>query len=121
MSEKKVGIDSTILIMETMVAIGTDIGKALDDRKLSLAESLAMVKHAPALLGMIKAAPQLPAELKDLDADEREAVVAHFCEKFDLPNEQIELRVERLFSVAVNLSVEIVEIIDIVKEFRAKD
>jgi hypothetical protein len=56
----------------------------------------------------------------DLDDAERTEIVAHFADKFSLPNDEVEQRVERLFGVAVNLAREAVEVAAIVKEFRAK-
>jgi len=118
--KKQVGIDSTVLILETMLEIGTDISKALEDHKFSATEALAMVKHIPALLGMIKAAPQLPAELKDLDSDEREQIVAHFAAKFELTDRDAEARVELLFRSVIVLATEVVHVVETVKTFKAK-
>lgn len=116
----QVGIDSTILTLETVIEIGSDIAKALEDRKLDLGESLALVKHIPSVVSLIKGAPQLPAELKDLSAEEREAIVAHFAEKFDLTDDTAEARVEQLFRTVVVLAAETVAVIELVKEFRQK-
>jgi hypothetical protein len=118
---KQIGIDSTILTMETAIEIATDIGKALDDKKLSLSESLAMVKHIPSVISLIKGAPQLPAELKNLSADEREVIVAHFADKFDLADDAAEARVEQLFRTVVVLAAETVAVIDLVKSLRTKE
>jgi hypothetical protein len=117
---KQVGIDSTILTLETVIEIGADIGKALEDRKLDLGESLALVKHIPSVISLIKGAPQLPAELKDLSAEEREAIVAHFAEKFELADKEAEARVEQLFRTVVSLATETVAVIELVRAFRAK-
>ena len=84
-----------------------------------LEDLLTNTMFSPAAIGAIKVAPDLPGELMDLDDEERKQIVAHFADKFDLPNDEIEQRVERLFSVAVNLSVEVVAVIGIVKDFRA--
>jgi hypothetical protein len=116
----QVGIDSTILTLETVIEIGADIGKALEDRKLDLGESLGLVKHIPSVVGLIKGAPQLPAELKDLDAEEREAIVAHFADKFDLADDAAEARIEQLFRTVVSLATETVAVIELVKDFRQK-
>jgi hypothetical protein len=116
----QVGIDSTIMTLEVAIEIGADIAKALEDRKLDLGESLGLVKHIPSLVSLIKGAPQLPAELKDLDAEEREAIVAHFAEKFELADKEAEARVEQLFRTVVVLAAETVAVIELVKEFRQK-
>jgi hypothetical protein len=119
MSTDPNGVRSIIIVMDTILDIGTDIAAALDDKKLSISEGLSFSKHIPGAIAAIKAAPDLPGELKDLDAAEREEIIAHFAGKFDLPNDQIEDRVEKLFAVAVNLSIEVVAIVDVVKAFRA--
>lgn len=121
MDTKKAGIDGIVTVMDTILDVGMDIAKAMDDKKLSLPETIALSKHIPGAIGAVKAAPDLPAELLDLDNEEREQIIAHFAEKFDLPNDEVEKRVERLFRVAVNLSVEIAEVVEIVKDFRADD
>lgn len=120
MSESKAGIKNIITVMETVLAVGSDIGSAMTDGKLTLAETLALSKHIPGAIGAIKAAPDLPAELSDLDDEERAQIIAHFADKFDLPNEELEQRVKRLFGIAVNFSKQIVETVALVKAFRSK-
>jgi hypothetical protein len=121
MSEIKAGITHIITVMETVLAVGSDIAGSLTDGKLTLSETLALSKHIPGALSAIKAAPDLPAELSDLDEDERAQIIAHFADKFTLPNDELELRVERLFGIAVNLSEQIVETVGLVKAFRSKE
>jgi len=120
MSEPKVGIDHVIIVMDFVLAVGTDVAVALDDKKLSLSEALSLSKEIPGAIAAIRAAPDLSAELADLDDEERAQIIAHFAEKFSLPNADIEQRVEKLFSIAVNLAEQIVETVALVKEFRAK-
>jgi hypothetical protein len=119
-AKEKVGIESLLELMDAVLAVGADVTVALDDGKLSLTESLGLAKHVPGILRAVKAAPGIPGELMDLDDAERTEIVAHFADKFSLPNDEVEQRVERLFGVAVNLAREAVEVAAIVKEFRAK-
>jgi len=117
----KSGIEHIVVVMDSVLAIGTDIAVAMEDGKLSLAEILGMSKDLPGAIGAIKAAPDLPAELSDLDDAERDQIIAHFADKFELPKHEVEQRVERLFRVAVNFAEQIAETIAIVKEFRKQN
>jgi hypothetical protein len=121
MEQRKAGIDGIVVVMDLILDIGTDIAAALEDKKLSLPETIALSKHIPGAIGAIKAAPDLPAELADLDDEERAQIIAHFAERFSLPSAEMEQRVERLFGVAVNFGEQIVETVELVKEFRAKE
>ena len=121
MSTDPKGIKSIIVVMDTILDIGADIAAAMDDKQLSLSEGLSLGKHIPGAIAAIKSAPDLPGELQDLDDEERAEIISHFANKFDLPNDQIEARVEKLFAVAVNLSIEVVEIVGVVKAFRSKE
>lgn len=121
MSEnEKVGIDHIITVMDGILAIGTDLATALEDGKLSMVETIGLSKNIPAAIAAIKAAPDLPAEIRDLDDEERAQIIAHFSEKFDLPNDELEQRVEKLFAISVNVAEQAVEIVGLVKEFRKK-
>ena len=122
MSEEKakLGTKSIVVVMDAVLAIGTDIHDAMADGKITLPEILGMSKDLPGAISAIKAAPDLPGELADLDDAERDQIIAHFAEKFSLPNADVEQRVERLFRVAVNFAEQVAETVAIVKEFRAK-
>jgi hypothetical protein len=119
--DSKAGIQSIITIMDTVLAVGIDVAAALNDKKLSFAETLGMSKHIPGAIAAIKVARDLPAELSDLDDAERTEIIAHFAEKFDLPSDELEQRVERLFGIAVNLAEQIAETVELVKDFRSKE
>ena len=118
MSEK-VGIVNTIVVMDALLSVGGTIAEGLqDDGKFGIADSIKLAKNIPETLSAIHAAKEMPTELRDLDDEERAQIVAHFADKFDLPNDDLEERLERAFRVAVNLSAEVVEIVDLAKEFR---
>jgi hypothetical protein len=116
----KKGTEHIIIVMDSVLAIGTDIHDAMADGKITLPEILGMSKDLPGAIAAIKAAPDLPGELSDLDDAERDQIIAHFADKFELPNHEVEKRVERLFRVAVNFAEQVAETIAIVKEFKAK-
>jgi hypothetical protein len=117
MSEKK-GIMNIIVVMDALIAIGMDVAEALEDKKLSWLEGVGLANNVPAVFGAINAATELPDEFRDLDDAERDHIVAHFAEKFDLPSDELEEKLERVFAIAIGLGAQVVEIVDLVKDWR---
>ena len=117
--ESSVGVENIIVVMEAAIAVGMDIADALEDGKFGWADTIGLAKNIPDVVSAAKAAKELPDELRDLDDEERDEIVAYFADKFDLDNDELEEKLERVFSVAVGLAGEVVEIIDLVKAFRS--
>ena len=90
-----VGVKETYDVLSLVAQLGTAISKATADGKLSLLD-------APLFVGSLRAAVEayaniakVPAELKDLDATEKEYLVAKFKEELDLENDAVEAFVEK--------------------------
>ncbi len=117
MSEEA-GVANVIIVMDAAIAIGVDIADALEDGKFGWADTVGLAKNIPDVIGAAKAAKELPDELRDLDEAEKQEILDHFSDRFDLPNDELEEQLERVFKVGVNLAREVVDIIDLVKDFR---
>ncbi|MFA5688593.1 MAG: hypothetical protein WC959_05555 [Kiritimatiellales bacterium] len=118
-TEEKVGIDSILEAMDFTLELGGDLDKKLDDGKLSAVEAMQLTAHLPAALRVVKSAKNIPAELQDLDDDERKQIVAHFAKKFELSDKDAEVLAERLFENMLNLAKDVTESISIGKDFAA--
>lgn len=116
--ENKQGVENTIILMDAVIGIGMDVAEVLEDKKVSWIEGVGLANNIPNVMRAINAAKELPAELRDLDDAERDQIVAHFAAEFDLPSEELEEKLERVFAVAVGLGSEVMSIVDLVKDFR---
>jgi hypothetical protein len=76
------------------IAIANAAGKVMEDSKLSLADlrfALDPLKRiAPALDGM----DQIPSEIKDLTADEKDELIQFVIDEFEIPQDGIESAIE---------------------------
>jgi len=102
-------------------------GGMVADRMLSesggwlkrLSHLTAVADEVFALTGLDTAA--LKAEWGELDEGDRSSLVAHFKAKFDLPDDQVEAKVEAGLSLAAKAGELVLEVIDFSKTLKASE
>ncbi|MBN2684955.1 MAG: hypothetical protein JXR40_06720 [Pontiellaceae bacterium] len=94
----KAGVEYAIIVMYAVIGVGCNVANALEDGKFGFSDSIGLLTKLPQIISAVNEAKEMPAELSDLDDAERAQITAHFAEKFDLPNDVLEKRMERVFS-----------------------
>ena len=97
-------IENTQKILDLVIEGGNVTGKILEDKKFETSE-LALFFN---LIDEVSALStvnwkELPAEIKDIDAQELEALKEAFVKKFDIPQDKIESIIERVLAEVFNL------------------
>jgi len=97
MSEEKLekhGIEGLKALADLVVALGECYDAVMADGKVSKKDIFHLGGIIPETLALAPAAGNIPAEVKDLSADERNELVAYFVVQFDLENESAEASIE---------------------------
>jgi len=100
----KIGIEETKDVMGFLCAFGNATGKSLDNNgRIDMGDIGTMLIPLGKLPEAISGANEVAAELKDLDAAERAELVAYCKEHFDIPDDEMEGKIERGLSLGVHL------------------
>lgn len=90
-----------IIILET----GNKVVDALaDDGKISFGEGVSIAMKGVALVGVFKDLPEIKNELKNATSEDVALLVETFKEKFDLPNDEAEQKIEQGIEVLTQLA-----------------
>ena len=89
----------------TLLETGNVVANAIqDDGRIDFKESMAISIKAIGLIGVIKKLPEIKAELKDRKPEDFVNLVEVFKLKFDLKNDEAELKVEQGMEVLLQLA-----------------
>jgi hypothetical protein len=98
-----VGIKETKELVKFMLGLGNSLDKALDDKKISVMDvPLFMgvfMDMAPAFDGIAK----VPAEIKDLSAEEMAELSAFVQQEFDIKSDRTEAIIEGALMLAADI------------------
>ncbi len=108
------GIENLKAVALFGINLAESLDKKLEDGKINLFEGIGLLKDLKDIPDVIKAAPAAVEELKDLDQDEREELVALVQNELDLRNDNVEKLVER----GINLTSEIAGLIEDVRAMK---
>lgn len=86
-----------------VIALGNATGKSMEDGKISWTDSANYLAAIMQLPGAIAGAGEIPEELKDLDDNEKAALIAYVKTEFDIPNEKVEGIVEEGLALAYQI------------------
>jgi hypothetical protein len=104
-------------MVSVMASLGTVGGKSMEDGKINVADLAllpSLVNVFPRML-LIDFSQVVP-EAKDLTQAESEELVAHFKTEFDIPQDDIEVKIEGVLSICVKLSGLVSEAIALLKK-----
>lgn len=75
-----------------------------DDGRVDFGEGVAITLKAAGLVKVIKNLKEIRTEIKGRTPEQVEALIVVFVEKFDLPNDEAEAKIEQGFEALVRLA-----------------
>lgn len=103
---KKVGIENLVVIVGFILGLGNKVGEALEDGKVSFAETMGLLPELIKLPTALKALPEAAHEIQDLDMEERQELERIIAQKFQIVGkENIENLIEQSLFLALNLAI----------------
>ena len=101
---EKFGIEMIKKAIKFAMNLKMAITKSLeDDGKITGMEYWNIAMTMPGLIPIIKNIKEIEDEFYDLDDAETKELQEYFAEEFDIPNELIELRIEKAFNLVLAL------------------
>lgn len=97
------GTENLKKVLAFALGLGNELAKGFEDGKLSLVEGMGLADNLLAIPGLISARKEILAELKDLDAAERQELFDYVKQEFDLPDDRIEAIVEEALGLVENI------------------
>ncbi|MFV0267957.1 MAG: hypothetical protein ACK5HT_12565 [Draconibacterium sp.] len=92
--------EALVVLLET----GNKVVESItDDGKIDFGEGVGIAMKGVKLIGVFKSLPEIKAELQGATPDKITELVETFKEKFDLPNDEAEQKVEQGIEVLAQL------------------
>jgi hypothetical protein len=92
--------------LEVLLDTGMKVVNALeDDGKIDFGESIGIAMKGINLIGVFKTLPEIREELKTITPEKVANLVEIFKTKFDLPNDELEQKIEQGIEVLASLAV----------------
>lgn len=112
------GIDKVKKVLDVVIGISNDTGKALEDGKFEGKEALAYLDDLMKIPNIVSDLPALKEQFKDIDASEREELIEYAKVQFDIPQDRIEAIVESSLLIAyklIDIGFDVVELAKAIK------
>lgn len=93
------GTKETQEMLDFVLGLGNALGKSLVDGKVGIGDVHNFVAPLMTAGNAFNNAVGIPAELRDLSAVEKEALLARVKQKFDLPDDKLEAIVENSLEI----------------------
>lgn len=110
--EQLFGIENTKKLLKWVFDATKQASTSLADGWQWATDSVAFLDEIFALPGALKTLPHIKNEISELSVEERQELYNFFVAEFDIPNDQVESRIERGILIGLNL-------IALIEEFRA--
>jgi hypothetical protein len=88
------GIENLKLVVGFACDFTKQIAEVLEDDKFQWHEAAQFFDEALRIPGVVRSIPEVKKELADLSEEERTELYNHFAEKFDIPNDKVEVFIE---------------------------
>jgi|GEM_PF-3435696 len=99
-------MEKTEKALVTILETGNKVIDSLaDDGRINFGEGISIAYKGMGLINVFKTLPEIKEELKTLDTEKVSHLVEVFKEKFDLPNDEAEQKVEQGIEVLAQLAV----------------
>lgn len=99
---KKLGIESIKIIILFGLSLGNELGKALEDKKLSIGEAFGFIDDLNDIDDVIEAVKKAPAEFLDLDSEEKAEIQSIVKVEFDIEDDKVEDAIEESFGFTLD-------------------
>lgn len=99
------GINELLDVIRFGVSLGNAMGNALQDKKFNLADLVFFVDSITKMPAAISGIEQVPAQLKDLDEEEKKVILETISKEFDIPQDNVEPIVEDALKIALAILV----------------
>ena len=115
--EQKQGIEEVKKLFLAIIDLGNAAGSAFEDKKINLADikDLMSMAHSFKEIAMDIDFKVAMPELNDLDASELEQLAILIEDNFDIPQDQVEDKVEKIFMLVARQHALIAEAIHMVR------
>ena len=99
-------MEKTKKALKVLLTTGNKVAEALkDDGKISLTEGMGIAVKAVALVGVFKDLPEIKAEIQAAKPEDMQSLVAEFKADFDIPNDDLEVKIEMGIDVLAQMAV----------------
>jgi hypothetical protein len=88
------GIQETKDVISAGIAFGEGLGKALEDGAIGVGDIGHFIEVVVRLPEALEGINEVPVELKDLDEAELAELVTFIGEEFDIPQDEVEAKIE---------------------------
>lgn len=105
------GIDNLKVVAKFGIDLGEKAAAILADGKMQGAEVFELLPVLMAIPGILQKKTEIVAEFKDMTTDERTQLNSYIQEEFDIPNDQLEMKIEKGLTA-------VVAILDLVTAFQ---
>lgn len=96
-------MEKTKNAIETLIKVGQKISGALKDGKISIGEGLGIATQIIPVVKVFGDIKEIKAELADIDEHGKAWLLQEFKEVFDLPNDELEAKIEAGVELLLNL------------------
>jgi hypothetical protein len=113
--EKKHGIKETKELVKFGISVGESIDLSLADGKIGLDDAMNFYNAVLSAGDAFKDISKVPAELGDLDQEERDELLAFVEAEFDIANDKLEAVIEE----ALKTALQVYKLVETVRGMRA--
>ena len=95
------GVENFNKVVDLPIEVGNIFGKMYEDGELTKEDAVHVTELADEMFALFGVKyTEIPKELGELDAEDREAIQTHIAQKFDIPQDQIESITEKYVKAA---------------------
>ena len=91
-------------MLDFALSLFSAIQKAAEDREFTVTDLRFFVEPLRKIYAAVEGADNIPAEWNDLSDEEKERLSLFFKERFDIPDDELEQFIEKVFAFLLELS-----------------
>ena len=91
-------------VLKLFLTFVEDLSESLGDKEITLTDAFNFFDTLQAVGPAIAGIDQIPAELKDLDANEKKELNAFIASEFDIENDKVEMYIEKALAGVLMLA-----------------
>jgi len=116
------GVNNLLKVLDLGIELGNVAGKSLEDGKIGLTDMTLATSLFDEVMGLTSVNwSDLPKEAKELDHEDMAIVSQAFAAKFDIPQDELETKVEAAIVLAMSAIKFASEVKDFVSSLKKKE